>query len=777
MRRFIPFLLTLTVLMWAAVAQAQDLAVRDEDDSLYSFWEDAASRAEERIDAAEDLSTEDLETLRQRLSTFRGEFDLARQANSARIATIRSQINALGPVPESGEESAEISATRADLDQQFEDLQAPILAADVAFRRADGLINEIDAIVRERDTRRLLSLGPSPLNPKTWPIAFADSERILRDLANDLASITDERNQENFQNKLPLVLLLLAISLTLIVRGRLWAGIAVNYMRRFGGRGSGVWSFLVSLLRIFLPLAGIYIFSHAILLTGVFDETFEKLISLMPVLGFLLLGFRWLAERLFAREEEDALICLTQEGRRAGRFYMLILSLLFVARGVIAVLFDLEQAAPETLAITAFPVVVLFGVVLFFLGLLLRKYDIVDVEEGEDHAQKPGVGRVVRFFGTVLIAVSLLAPVMAAIGYSEAGNAMLYPTILSLLVLGLVMVLQRFAADVYGLIVGQGVEARDSLIAIFAGFLLVMTSIPLLALIWGARVTDLTELWGRFLAGFEIGGTRISPSDFLTFAIVFVLGYTITRLLQSTLRVNVLPKTRLDIGGQNALISGIGYVGIFLAALIAVTVAGVDLSAFAIVAGALSVGIGFGLQTIVSNFVSGIILLVERPISEGDWIEVGGQMGVVKHISVRSTRIETFDRTDVIVPNSDLIAGTVTNYTRGNTIGRLIVKVGVAYGTDTKRVDRILREIANAQPMVLNNPPPNVVFMGFGADSLDFEIRAILRDVNWILSVQNDINHEIAARFTEEGIEIPFAQRDVWLRNPEVLQTNTSESD
>ena len=389
--------------------------------------------------------------------------------------------------------------------------------------------------------------------------------------------------------------------------------------------------------------------------------------------------------------------------------------------------------------------------------------------------------RVVATGGRLLVALALVGIAAKLAGYSVAAQALVGPMILSLALLGLVLVLHRAFVDLYLTLSGRATAlaetestaeaepASEGLIPVLIGIVLVLAALPLLALAWGARWADLTELWSSFLAGFSIGETRISPASLFLLILVFAIGYSATRLVQGTLRNSVLPKTKLDQGGRNAIVSGIGYVGIFLAALVAITAAGIDLSSLAIVVGALSVGIGFGLQNVVQNFIAGIILLIERPISEGDWIEVGSNMGIVKKISVRSTMIETFTKQQVIIPNGDFITGTVTNWTRGNSLGRADVTVGVAYGTDTRKVHDILLEIARGFPEVIQFPEPGVDFMGFGADSLDFRVRALLYDVNNLMKVKNEMHHRIAERFAEEGIEVPFAQRDIWIRNADAF--------
>ncbi len=781
MRNLFRILTVITLLGFAFQGAAQDAGEAQDSGrsgsgsyqktvtNTLSAWEQTARRAEEAIDAGR-ASTAALEELRSQLVDWREKFLAAQGTNKSAIQTLQAQISALGPKAEGVDEAPEIARQRIEMDQRMAQLRAPAKTAEVAYSRADGLIRGVDQIIRDRQTDALLEMGPSPINPAHWNEGIsavgATSRSIIKELKDAWAS---PAQQVQFKENLPVVIFLLLVAFVLLGRGRYWMEkltFAVQAKERTPARWT--MAFFLSIAQVLLPLIGLLALVMALYATEMIGVRGDIALSSFVVVGVFFLGARWLGTRMFPKSEYIVPpLNLKPPQRRKGRFYSAILGILLGLSALIRTIARFDNWSIEAQTVVVFPVLVVAGYALLRLSKLLRLHVQNEQVEGEERTYR---NRIIYYLSRIVLALAIIGPLLAAIGYFEAGQSIIFPSAMSLGVLAFLLILQRMISEVYALIVGSEERAHEALIPVLLGFTLVLASTPVFALIWGARVTDLTELWSRFKEGFSRGGARISPSDFLPFAIIFVIGYMLTRLIQGTLRTTVLPKTKIDVGGRNAIVSGFGYIGIFLSAVVAITAAGIDLSSLAIVAGALSVGIGFGLQNIVSNFVSGIILLIERPISEGDWIEVGGQMGYVRDISVRSTRIETFDRTDVIIPNADLVSGMVTNWTRGNSVGRVIVPVGVAYGTDTKMVEGILREIAESHPMVLANPKPSVIFQGFGADSLDFEIRAILRDVNWKLSVKSDINHEIARRFTEEGIEIPFAQRDVWLRNPEVLQ-------
>jgi small-conductance mechanosensitive channel len=211
--------------------------------------------------------------------------------------------------------------------------------------------------------------------------------------------------------------------------------------------------------------------------------------------------------------------------------------------------------------------------------------------------------------------------------------------------------------------------------------------------------------------------------------------------------------------------AGVGYLGFGLAAIAAVSYAGFDFSNLAIVAGALSLGLGFGMQSIVNNFVSGLILLAERPIKVGDWIVVGDDEGIVKDINVRATIIETFDRSNLIIPNSQLISQTVKNWTLKNNTGRIQIPVGVHYDSDADLVVAVLLEVAQNNEQVLSEPEPFVYFNDFADSSLNFTLYAYTVNVRRRLRVATELRLAILKAFREKGIEIPYPQTDVHMRD------------
>jgi potassium-dependent mechanosensitive channel len=309
-----------------------------------------------------------------------------------------------------------------------------------------------------------------------------------------------------------------------------------------------------------------------------------------------------------------------------------------------------------------------------------------------------------------------------------------------------------------------GAPLIERLIILLEIVLVIVAALQILDL-WELTASP-AETWQSLMGiGTTIAGIEITIGRVLMAFILVYLAILASWLVRTFTRTEVYPRWELERGVGESINSLVHYVLIFLGIMVGLGALGVELQNFAIVAGALGVGIGFGLQNVVNNFVSGLILLFERPVRIGDTVVVGTELGTIRKIGLRSTTVVTFDRAEVIVPNGDLVSEKVTNWTLTDPVARLILPVGVAYGTEVKRVLELLREAGETHPDVLKDPPPQTLFMAFGDSALDFELRVWVQGLAMRLKARSEILARIDELFRENDIEIPFPQRDLHLRS------------
>lgn len=386
-----------------------------------------------------------------------------------------------------------------------------------------------------------------------------------------------------------------------------------------------------------------------------------------------------------------------------------------------------------------------------------------------------------RYGLSLVLVVAVLADLT---GYTNLSGWLLRSVFGSLLVIVVILILANLTSDLlegleYGHTTWQrnlrrilGFTPEGHITGFFWFRLLVNLGwlsvlVLFLVFIWDVSSSAMDDIWTVFFQGFQVGSLKVVPGRIVLALVSLGLLVALSAWFQGQMRKRWVNKMPMERGAREAMVTMIGYIGVAIAILITLGVSGIDYSNLAIIAGALSLGIGFGLQNIVNNFVSGLILLFERPVKTGDWVVVGNTEGYVKRIRIRATEIQTFDRADVIVPNSELISGQVTNWMLRDTRGRARVPVSVAYGSDTQKVKEVLLEVASQNSQVIteiSSMAPRVLFREFGDSSLNFELRCFIRNIDERLNVVSDLNFAIDAAFRENGIEIPFPQRDLHVK-------------
>jgi len=688
-----------------------------------------------------------------------------------RLNDINNRIEVLGAPPAQGQppEPAIVSNERSALASEKAEINAVVASAQNLSIRVNGLVDKI-AVMRSELFRSVITKHYD-LTDALSPQAFSDAHEQFTGLYKAVSSWLSFAVKFKFQAILAATLMALALAAVLLIGGRRLFGRIFeadptveepSYLSRLS---VAFWSTLLPTLALGVFFASaVFFFNYYNVLRG---DIGTFLNALLTVIGMVFCVNRLTNAALEPRLPNWRLIPVASG---PARWLVGLTTAMAIVLGFNYFLSVVNEKMGSPLSLTiarSFVATIIIGVILILLGLL-KPFN------RDDGSWRPWPAWL-RFIAIGLGLFTIAAALLGYIGLAlfVAFQVVVTGTVLVTAYIGFLSA--RAIGEEGGFAdtsVGRWLSTNSSyedtaldqlglVVSIAINLMIVLVFLPLILLMWGFQPGDI-EAWAYKLAtGVTIGSVTISFLGILSGIVVFAIGYFLTRWFQGWLDGSVMARGKVDAGVRNSIRLGVGYAGVAVAGLVGISAAGIDLSNLALVAGALSLGIGFGLQNVVSNFVSGLILLAERPFKVGDWIVAGDVSGTVRKISVRATEIETFQRQSVILPNSNLINNAVGNWTHRNKLGRVDIKVGVAYGSDVKRVHAILTDIARAHPMVLKNPEPFVLFANFGLAALEFEIRVFVADIMNGSVVQNDIRFAIFDIFAQEQIEIPSTPRAV----------------
>jgi small-conductance mechanosensitive channel len=734
-------------------------------------WNSELKKIEESLKGSS-VADSAIRASRERLDDLRDQIEDIRNKLTPRIDDKQDQLKKLGPAPNT-DQLAEPKANarlRAELNKALAGLTAAQGAANAAWVKTNSLLDTISQLRRNIFEERILKRTISPFSPIFWKDLSENSD--LKSLGITLQDWWQRTSKTEF-----LIVLIGAVLLWTLLT--FVAFRVVRHVRHWDApEPPSEWrrvetAALVVLLRAIPPtVVGAFLYfsltSPDPLPPQAVPLVWTAIQALLVITAVSVVG----RTALSIRHGEWRLMPLSDLGATKLYRRLLFIVFLYAADLLTNTLAKITQMHFSASILQSY----IISLVLAYLIISILR---IRAENGDGTGERHPIGSHYIRIPLWLIAIAITGCVLT--GYAALARFIITQLIVTgtillvtyLFLLGAAAFKQTFAEENSPLNnilrkLGLSQEYCERLalpVTLLLRGIIIFVAVPLVLLQWNNDVSDILGWLEKALFGFDIGGWHVSLITVVIALVIFVAVFAASKVVQSWLDNHVLAAAGVEGSVRQSVSTGVGYLGAGIAALLAVSYTGMDFSNLAILAGALSVGLGFGLQSIVNNFVSGLIVLAERHIKVGDWIIVGSDEGIVRRISVRSTEIETFDRANVIIPNSQLISQSVRNWTLHNNVARVTIPVGVHYDSDPEEVRDVLLDAAKEHPLVLSNPEPFVAFEDFGDSALSFTLFVYLSNVMRSYSTRTDLRIAILKEFRKRGIEIPYPQTDVHMRD------------